>query len=651
MSTVVVDNGRKVMSSRRTLVIALITLNLLFLSNTTIAASAGEYTLESGEWQQLSIPGNSASTTVQNLFADDLPAAGYGSSWIIYRWDATTDEYVNPGLAGSIPTGAGFWMLQQTGAAVVLDAPDLGETPVRQSSACASDNGCSEIPISSGGGGRGTFTMIGAALPVSHTPAALRLVTTASNNVCAEGCSHDRAAELGLVSRALWRYEPAIDDYTDLTDSGALNPWESTWVQVGEVASDATAQYLFPTEAAAGDSGNGGGECLAAPNLPPLAESDPGKTIVRVSTEPELQRAISSMADNTVILIAPGIYQLSSTLWVNRNNITIRGDSNRCDAVRLVGPGMENVAGSSSVPHGIFTDSNNLKVQNLAIENVYFHPIAINSNGQSPQIYNVLMLDAGEQFVKASSAADGNGSSNGRVEYSVMKYTNAPPTTDHGGGIGYTQGVDIHSADNWVISNNHFENFHTPDSADHLYSPVVLAWNSSSNTIVENNVFIDVDRAIAFGLVDRNDEHRGGIIRNNTVVLRKNLFSEGRRRNADAPIIVWGSPDTQVLHNTVLTNGNTRFSIQLRFNSNGAIIRNNLIDGLIGDRSSNQYVDQDNVLVTDTSIFRDAANGDLHLKAPVSGVTNAVPTLESAANDIDGTKRRANTTDAGADEL
>jgi len=395
------------------------------------------------------------------------------------------------------------------------------------------------------------------------------------------------------------------------------------------------------------------GECLDAPALPPIAESDPGKTVVVVEPEDDLRAAVSNASDNTVLLIEPGVYQLTNTLVVNADNLTIRGNSDRCDAVRIIGLGMDNADAVDDIPHGIFTRADYTKVQNLTIEDVYFHAITITAEANEPHIYNVGMFNIGEQFVKVNSGADA-GSNNGRLEYSVMKYTDGTPLTDHGPGIGYTQGISLHNGDNWVIRNNLFENFSTPDDADFLYNPVVLAWNLSKDTVVENNVFIDVDRAIAFGLSERGDgldPHSGGIIRNNMVVMRENLYSESRKANTDAPIIVWGSPNTQVSHNTIITNGNTPLSIETRFNIDGISISNNLSDAPIRDRLRRDLNEENNVLISDASIFQDAPNGDLHLKSEVEGVSRAVPTLANVPLDIDGQNRGAELTDAGADEL
>jgi len=68
-------------------------------SATAWAAVVPEYTLESGVWHQLVVPGKSTDVSVQSLFADELPASEYDNSWTIYLWDAPNGRYVNPGLS------------------------------------------------------------------------------------------------------------------------------------------------------------------------------------------------------------------------------------------------------------------------------------------------------------------------------------------------------------------------------------------------------------------------------------------------------------------------------------------------------------------------------------------------------------------------
>jgi len=281
-----------------------------------------------------------------------------------------------------------------------------------------------------------------------------------------------------------------------------------------------------------------GPPCLSAPTLPA-----PVGNIVNVSNISQLQNAISpsNLVSGSTILLAPGNYYLNDTLNISRDNVTLRGATDGCDDVVLIGKGMED----SSVQHGIFTNNKGLKVQNLVIRDVYNHPIALNAGADSPQIYNVKLLNAGQQFIKASSGLGwGQGVDDGVVEYTIMEYTAGPPSVNTGGGIGYTNGVDVHGGQRWNIRNNLFKNFTTPDSADHLWNPAVLMWNGAGETVTENNVFVNVDRAVAYGLRDdpNGPSHKGGIIRNNMIVYEEGLYSAFRKADSDGAIIVWDSP-------------------------------------------------------------------------------------------------------------
>ena len=54
----------------------------------------------------------------------------------------------------------------------------------------------------------------------------------------------------------------------------------------------------------------------------------PDGTVIRVSSEPELQAAVSNMRSGTTVLIAPGTYRLTSTLNIGNRpltNVALRG--------------------------------------------------------------------------------------------------------------------------------------------------------------------------------------------------------------------------------------------------------------------------------------------------------------------------------------
>jgi hypothetical protein len=356
-------------------------------------------------------------------------------------------------------------------------------------------------------------------------------------------------------------------------------------------------------------------------------------------------------AGDTIVL-ANGTYNLTSTLYVNGvDNVTIRGNSG-CDQVVLVGRGMDN-ANYGSVPHGIWSNARNTVIAHLTIRDTYDNTVIFNGGAQSPRVYNVKLLNSGSQFIKANPLNTTAGVDNGIVEYSVLEYTAGPPTTNHGSGVGYTNGLSIHTADNWIIRRNLFKDFHTPDTAAYLWNPAVLMWNHSTNTLTERNIFINVDRAIAYGLYDNSgSDHQGGVIRNNFVYLQPGLMSASRKSSSDGQIIVYDSPGTKVYHNTILTNGNVLKSIEMRFNTSGGEIRNNLADAPLGLRDGATYSQSGNLLTATASLFVDPSDGDLHLQSTATAVIDRAPVLTSVTNDIDGNPRPSGAGyDIGADEF
>jgi hypothetical protein len=177
-------------------------------------------------------------------------------------------------------------------------------------------------------------------------------------------------------------------------------------------------------------------------------------------------------------------------------------------------------------------------------------------------------------------------------------------------------------------------------------------WNHSTNTLTERNTFIDVDRAIAYGLIDTSgSDHQGGIIRNNFIYLRPGLMSSSRKANSDGQIIVWDSPGTRVYHNTLLSHGNVVRSIEFRFDTAGGEARNNLADGPIGTRNGGTFSQSGNFLTATTSLFVNPSAADLHLKSSATMVIDQAPALAGVTDDIDGNPRPSGAGyDIGADE-
>jgi hypothetical protein len=392
---------------------------------------------------------------------------------------------------------------------------------------------------------------------------------------------------------------------------------------------------------------------LSPGNAPPLPIV--GARLVNVSTEPQLQSAMGNLRHGDTILLADGTYNLTSTLYINgRNSITIRGTSGSTNVV-LVGKGMDN-SNHGNVPLGIWSNGTNTTIAHLTIRDTWDNEIIFNPGAQSPHIYCVRLLNAGSQFIKSNptDVNAGRGVNNGVVEYCWFEYTGSPPS-DHGSGVGYFNGISAHAAQDWVVRGNLFKNLHNPDSAAYLWNPAVLFWRHSTGTVTEQNTFLDVDRAVAYGLDNTTPyfDHAGGAIRNNFVCLTPGLMSANRKASSDGSLIAWNSPGTQIDHNSVLLNGNEFYAVELRFSTttNGTA-RNNLSDAPVHLRDSATATLNSNLVTAVPGMFANAALGDLHLRTSATNAIDKAPTLSTVANDFDGDRRpRGARSDIGADEF
>ena len=243
---------------------------------------------------------------------------------------------------------------------------------------------------------------------------------------------------------------------------------------------------------------------------------------------------------------------------------------------------------------------------------------------------------------------------NGIVEYCWFEYTGSPPG-DHGSGVGYVNGISAHAAQNWIIRGNLFKNLHNPDTAAYLLNPAVLFWNHSVGTVTEQNTFLNVDRAVAYGLQSTTPffDHAGGVIRNNFVCLVPGLMSASRTASSDGSLIAWNSPGTQIDHNSVLLNSNEFYAVEFRFSTttNGAA-RNNLADAPIHLRDSATATLASNLATAVPAMFANPAAADLHLLASDTNAIDKGLTLSTVTNDFDGDRRpRGASSDIGADEF
>jgi hypothetical protein len=368
---------------------------------------------------------------------------------------------------------------------------------------------------------------------------------------------------------------------------------------------------------------------------------------VTVRSTAELQSAVDNLTSGTTILIEDGVYDLTNTLNIRGvSGVTIRSASGNRDAVVMRGRGMAN-ADYGNVPHILAVyDATDVLIADLTMRDAYHHLIQIHgeSDADGVHLYNLHLIDSGEQFVKGSTAGNpGPYADDGVVECSLFEYTDRARSD-------YTNGVDVLAGSGWIIRDNVFRNIRAP--VGQLAGPAVLMWRNSLDTIVERNLFIECDRAIALGLStpDANTrdgnttyDHQGGVIRNNMI------YREGP---GDVGITVNYARDVAIYHNTVTQNGTFPWAaIEYRFSATSAVIANNLTDGPIWQRDGASGSVAGNITDGTSDWFVDAGAGDLHLSAAADEAIDTTSGPALVNDDFDGHFRPVGTAaDVGADE-
>ena len=307
-----------------------------------------------------------------------------------------------------------------------------------------------------------------------------------------------------------------------------------------------------------------------SPASAPTPAPAPTGTVVDVSTVSQLQSAVANLQSGGTIMIAPGTYNLTSTLDLpqNRSNLAIRGATGNRDEVILRGAGIW--AGNV----------NGLTIADLTIDGDFkaVHGISLNAGTERPLIHNVHLLDINDQMIKANPDGALGGVDGGIVEYCLMEYPSgwAP---DY-----YVAGIDIHTGDDWLIQHNTFKGFRQQSGATTGTHPALLVWNDSRNTRVLSNTFTNNDWDIALGLeaASRNNpsvpDQQGGLIDGNVI-------SRDAATHGDSAIYVSG-PNTKVYRNSY--DDASDFypnAVEYRFAiTTNTDIRDNTLDGLIKAR-------------------------------------------------------------------
>jgi len=401
----------------------------------------------------------------------------------------------------------------------------------------------------------------------------------------------------------------------------------------------------------------------AEAHCPPLPAPTGNVIHVDPSQASALGSIVQSAAAGDTIVLADGTYDLHGTyLWFGTPGVTLRSASGNREAVILDGNYETTEIGHIA--------ASNVTIADLTLRRAYYHPIHVASTSDADVlntlIYNLHIVDPGQQAVKINPGAAGHYPDDGVIACSHIELTDAgrPYIWDINGSC-YTGGVDAHQARGWVIRDNLIEGFWCPTG---LSEHGIHLWRGCRDTVVERNILRENARGIGFGLATSGQartypddpcpsagggyvDHYGGIIRNNFVFASRSELFESQY-GFDCGVCLWQACGAQVLHNTVASMQPPFSSIEWRFDHTDVDIVNNLATHRLRDRGGTARL-SGNLEYQPLSLFVDGPGGDLHLVATATAAIDRGVSLAAGLcdDDIDGDTRPIGPArDVGADE-
>ncbi len=364
----------------------------------------------------------------------------------------------------------------------------------------------------------------------------------------------------------------------------------------------------------------------------------------------QLPDIVAGAPAGSTIRLAAGLYNLDGLrLIFTTPDLTLRSATGNRDDVILDGNLRD---GAYVSPEIISIFASNITIADLTLMRAYDHPIHVTPppgiNITGTLIYNVRVVDPGQQAIKINPTDAVNSADNGTIACSLIELS------DEGRGFirdnCYTGGIDAHRAQNWRVADNTIQGFWCEAG---LAEHGIHFWRASEDTLVERNRVFNNARGIGFGLgADPSGGHTNGIIRNNFVVVTDDrVFASGA--GFDVGIGLEQAANAKVLHNSVVSTAPPFSSIEWRWSGTTATITNNIASHNLRERDGATATLGGNLPNAPLSLFVDVGGGDLHLLSTATlAIDQGVDVPPGDADeDIDGDSRLVTARDIGADEF
>ncbi|WP_156844068.1 right-handed parallel beta-helix repeat-containing protein [Alteromonas sp. RW2A1] len=277
----------------------------------------------------------------------------------------------------------------------------------------------------------------------------------------------------------------------------------------------------------------------------------------------ELRNAIHIANNNTSgkhieILVNKGKYENATNITIRRNNITIRSSTNNPAHVVLSGSGMKK---KSPVEVIFDISASNVTLSGMTLRNVSHHLIQVRAEKDVDffSLDNCILEDSYQQLLKVSGSDNDKFSDFGIIKNSRFEYTE---------GVGpnfYIGGIDAHKSRGWIVQNNTFANIASP--AGRVAEHAIHFWRGSFDNTIINNIIINSDRGIGFGLGNNKNQSKGGFIAFNKIT-----HDNPSHAFADVGISLESSPRTIITNNEIQLNSSYPNAIEYRFPSTQDVV-------------------------------------------------------------------------------
>lgn len=303
---------------------------------------------------------------------------------------------------------------------------------------------------------------------------------------------------------------------------------------------------------------------------------------------------------NATILFDDGVYDFRKTINIMVPNVHFK--SLHQDPVRVIFKGLGNFK-TVGVHNIIKVERSGFVIDGITLTESPNHLIQIagEADADGPIIRNCIFQDSYEQMIKVSYDQiryPENSSDYGLVENNIFQYTKGIAENY------YTGGLDCIACKHWTVKRNVFRDIASPFQSTAQYA--VHFWtNAQDNTVIEN-LFINNDRSIGFGLIFSSIQNQnlqfynqGGLIQRNVI-----FHSDSTDNHADVGIGLHGSPDTIIKENIIYFEHGYPNAIEVRNElSSGVLIIDNIINKKVSLINGATVVDKGTKQIKKTDVI------------------------------------------------